>query len=185
MLDPWYGKGAVLAAAVAMVAIRAPHGQRSRGRVVRRSAVNPVEKVVLTFAMASFFVPFVWITTPPFAFADYPLRPAAWGAGVALLVLGLWIFHRSHADLGTNWSVTLQIRKDHSLVTGGIYRRIRHPMYLGLLLFGVGQVLALPNWLVGPGYLVAMLLVLATRIGPEERMMEEEFGDAWREYRRR
>ena len=103
-------------------------------------------------------------------------------AGTVCLLLGLWLFYRSHADLGTNWSVTLEVRERHRLVTQGIYRRIRHPMYTALLLYSVGQALALPNYIAGPSYGVAMVLLVALRIGPEERMMLEEFGEDYQEY---
>ncbi|HEV8336512.1 MAG TPA: isoprenylcysteine carboxylmethyltransferase family protein, partial [Candidatus Polarisedimenticolia bacterium] len=89
---------------------------------------------------------------------------------------------RSHADLGTNWSITLEVREKHRLVTQGLYRRVRHPMYLALLLYSVGQGLVLPNYVVGPSYAVAMALLVALRIGPKERMMLEEFGKDYEEY---
>jgi len=44
------------------------------------------------------------------------------------------------------------------------------------LLYGLGQAAVLPNWVVGPGYLVALALLFAARMGSEERMMREEFG---------
>ena len=116
------------------------------------------------------------MVTPWLAFADYPLRPVPFAAGVVCLAVGLWFFHRSHADLGTNWSITLEVREKHQLVTHGIYRRVRHPMYMALFLYSVGQALALPNWVAGPSYLVAFGLLFALRLGPEERMMREEFG---------
>jgi protein-S-isoprenylcysteine O-methyltransferase Ste14 len=94
----------------------------------------------------------------------------------------LWLFYRSHADLGTNWSITLQVREKHQLVTQGIYQHVRHPMYLALLLYSVGQALVLPNWLAGPSYLVAFGLLFALRVGPEERMMLEEFGKDYEAY---
>jgi len=47
---------------------------------------------------------------------------------------------------------------------------------LALLLYGLGQAAVLPNWVVGPGYLVALALLFAARMGSEERMMREEFG---------
>src|SRR5687767_2371732 len=102
-MDPWFGKAAVLAATVVMIAIRAPHGHRSRAVPVARSGRGRLETALLTLAWAGFFVPLLWIVTSWFAAADYPLHPVAWGAGVLCLALGLWLFHRSHADLGTRW----------------------------------------------------------------------------------
>ena len=181
-MNPWLAKGVVLAASIAMIAIRAPHGQRSRGVPVARSRKGPVESVLLVLAMLSFFVPLIWIATPLLAFADYALLPVPLVAGTLCLVLGLWLFHRSHADLGTNWSVTLQVRDKHRLVTEGVYKRIRHPMYTALLLYSLGQALALPNYVAGPSYGVAMVLLIAFRLGPEERMMLEEFGEGYSQY---
>jgi protein-S-isoprenylcysteine O-methyltransferase Ste14 len=176
MLDPWLAKAAVLVSSIVMVAIRAPHGQRSRGVKVAKSGKGTLEVVLLTIAWLGFFVPLFWIATPWLAFADYPLHPLPFAAGIACLAVGLWYFHRSHADLGTNWSVTLEVREKHQLVTHGIYRRVRHPMYMALFLYSVGQVLALPNWVAGPSYLLAFGLLFVLRIGPEERMMREQFG---------
>ena len=89
---------------------------------------------------------------------------------------------RAHADLGTNWSITLEVREKHQLVTHGIYRWVRHPMYLALFLYSAGQALVLPNWLVGPSYGFAMVLLFALRVGREERMMHEEFGKDYEAY---
>jgi protein-S-isoprenylcysteine O-methyltransferase Ste14 len=181
-VDPWFAKAVVLAGCVAMVAIRAPHGQRSTKVPVAFRRKGGLETALLTLAWVGFFVPILWVATPWFAFADYPLRPVPFVAGTLVLALGLVLFHRSHADLGTNWSITLEIREGHRLVTEGIYRRVRHPMYLALLLYGLGQALLLPNWLAGPSYLVVMALLAALRVGPEERMMRERFGAEYDAY---
>ena len=98
------------------------------------------------------------------------------------LVAGLWLFYRSHADLGTNWSITLEVREQHRLITHGVYRRVRHPMYAALLLYSVGQALVIPNWVAGPSYLVAFAILFAFRVGAEERMMREYFGDTYEAY---
>ncbi len=181
-MNPWFGKATILASSIAMVLIRAPHGRRSRGVKVVRSGRGALELVVLTLAWLAFFVPLVWIAAPVFAFADYSLRPVPLSAGVVCLAGGLWLFARSHADLGTNWSLTLEIRKEHQLVTQGIYRALRHPMYSSLLLYSLGQALVVPNWIAGPSYGVAMSLLVAFRLGPEERMMREEFGKDYEAY---
>jgi protein-S-isoprenylcysteine O-methyltransferase Ste14 len=181
-VNPWYAKAVVIAATVAMVAIRAPHGHRSRTVPVARSAKGPTETALLTVAWLSFFVPVLWIASDVFAFAEFELRPVPLATGAVLLAVSLWLFHRSHADLGTNWSITLQVREGHTLVTRGVYSRVRHPMYSSLLLYGVGQAIAVPNWIAGPSYIAALSLLVAFRTGPEERMMRERFGAEWDAY---
>lgn len=181
-MNPWFARVVVLVGSIVMVAIRAPHGQRSRGVPVARNRKGAVEVVLLALAMLSFFISLIWVVKPVLAFADYPLHSVPFFAGTLCLALGLWLFHRSHADLGPNWSITLQVRENHRLVTQGVYSRVRHPMYTALLLYSAGQALVLPNYVVGPSYGVAMVLLVALRLGPEERMMLEEFGENYSAY---
>jgi protein-S-isoprenylcysteine O-methyltransferase Ste14 len=181
-MTPWIAKGVILAASIAMVVIRAPHGQRSRGVKIVKDRKGKLEVVLLTLAMLGFLVPLIWIATPVFSFAEYPLYSGPLIAGVVCLVIGLWLFYRSHKDLGTNWSITLQVRDQHTMVTDGVYRRIRHPMYASLFLYSFGQLLVLPNWVAGPSYLVAFGILYALRVRVEERMMLEEFGDEYLAY---
>jgi len=181
-MSPWFAKAVILLASIVMVVIRAPYGQRSRTIPVTKSRRGTLEIVLLTIAWAAFFLTLIWIVTPLFDFAEYPLYPVPLVAGTLCLALGLWLFQRSHADLGGNWSITLEVREKHQLVTHGIYRWVRHPMYLSLLIYSVGQALVVPNWFVGPSYGVSMILLFAFRVGPEERMMLEEFGNDYRAY---
>ena len=101
-----------------------------------------------------------------------------------LVALWLWLFARSHRDLGSNWSVTLQVREGHRLITSGIYSRVRHPMYASLFAHAFAQALLLPNWVAGPAMLIAFTLMFAMRLGPEERMMTEHFGEEYAAYAR-
>ena len=181
-MNPWIAKAVVLAGTLIMIAIRAPHGRRCRNVKVVRSHKTPLETGLLVLVWAGFFIPLIWIASPAFAFAEYPLRSGPLVAGVACLVTGLWLFYRSHADLGTNWSITLEIREQHRLITEGIYRRIRHPMYSALVLYSVGHALIIPNWVAGPSNLIAFMILFALRIRPEEKMMAAEFGSEYTAY---
>jgi protein-S-isoprenylcysteine O-methyltransferase Ste14 len=181
-MNPWFAKAVILLASIVMAVIRMPHGHRSRALSVVRSRKGPLEILLLTIAWVAFFLPLIWIATPVFAFADYPFHPVPLLTGVLFLLLGLWLFQRSHAHLGTNWSITLEVRENHELVTHGVYRWVRHPMYLALLIYSLGQALVIPNWLAGPPYGVAMVLLFALRMGPEERMMLDEFGKDYEAY---
>src|SRR5262245_57111521 len=104
-MDLWFARAAVIGAIVGLIAIRAPHGPRSRSVAVKRRAVGPLERVLLLFAVGSTVVPIIWLWRPIFAFAEYPLHAIPFCVGVLLLLVGLWLFHRSHVDLGTNWSI--------------------------------------------------------------------------------
>lgn len=181
-MNPWYAKAVILLASVVMVAIRAPHGQQSRTVPIVKDRRDRLEAVLLTMAWIAFFLPLLWIVTPLFSFAGYPLQPVPFILGTLLLAFGLWLFHRSHADLGRNWSITLQMRENHQLITRGVYRRIRHPMYLALLVFAFGQALVIPNWFVGPSNALVMVVLFALRVRREEQMMREEFGQDYVTY---
>jgi len=181
-MNPWVAKAVVLAATVVMMAIRAPHGHRSRSVKIARSHKTSLETGLLVLAWVGFFVPLLWVVSPAFSFAEYPLRTGPLVAGAVCVVFGLWLFYRSHADLGTNWSITLEVREEHRLITEGVYRRLRHPMYSALLLYSVGHALVIPNWVAGPSNLLAVTVLLALRIRAEERMMDERFGDAYATY---
>jgi len=135
--------------------------------------------------IAMMILPIVSIVTPLLSFADYPLRVVPFVLGTACLVFGLWLFYRAHADLGTNWSISLELREEHRLVTQGVYEHIRHPMYTAILLHAVAQALLLPNWIAGPSCLAAFLMMLTFRLGPEEQMMRDRFGDDYLAYVRR
>lgn len=181
-MDPLAARIVVAAALVASIALRAPHARASEQLPVAQSRRSGRERLLLLLVGIGFFAPLPWIVSPALAFADYPLHPAAFAAGCVLLVAGLWLFHRSHVDLGRQWSVTLELREGHRLVTSGVYSRVRHPMYTSILLHAAGQALALPNWVAGPAFLVGMSLLVAFRLGAEERMLRDAFGPEWDAY---
>jgi len=181
-MNPWVARVVIIVGTFALVIIPASVHHRGAELRVLRTWKGPLEISLLTLTSLGFFLALVWVTTPVLAFADYPLRPLPFIAGIFCFALGLWFLYQSHADLGTNWSITLELRDKHQLITEGVYRRVRHPMYLALLLYASGQALVLPNWVAGPAYLIALALLFALRVGPEERMMLEEFGKDYEAY---
>jgi protein-S-isoprenylcysteine O-methyltransferase Ste14 len=169
--------------AVAWCALRLPF-ERSANRVpVARSQRNVLEGVLLAGAMIGFgIVPLVHAVFGAFAFANYPFRPVLAYAGVALFAGSLLLFYRTHRDLGANWSISLDVRERHALVTHGVYARVRHPMYAAFWLWAVAQALLLPNWIAGPAGLVGFTALFLGRVEREERMMLDAFGDEYRAY---
>ena len=129
-MSPWFGRLAVFVSLLTYVIIRWPHGNRSKNFDVVDDRKGSLEVALLVGAgLGTTIIPLLWVVTPLFAFADYPLYSIPYAIGIALMLLGLWLFYRSHSDLGINWSITLQIREHHSYVVTGIYSKIRHPMY--------------------------------------------------------
>jgi protein-S-isoprenylcysteine O-methyltransferase Ste14 len=182
----WIAKATLILDIVAVVAIRAPYGRRSSKLKIIKRERGRLEIVSLSAMwLGSVILPILWVSTPLFSFADYPFRPAQYVAGVVLFALGLWLFHRSHVDLSTNCSVRLDIRENHALITSGVYRRVRHPMYAAILLQAIGQALVVPNWTVGAFYLFAFMLMFSFRVGSEEQMMLQHFGDEYEIYMRK
>jgi protein-S-isoprenylcysteine O-methyltransferase Ste14 len=185
-LSPGYGKLAVLYGLLGYIIIRWPHGSRSGKTKIVENRLGGLEKSLLAVAaVATTLLPILWLTTSVLAFAEYPLHPFPFWLGLLLMTAGLWLFYRSHADLGVNWSVTLQVRENHRLVTAGVYKKIRHPMYSSMFLLAVAQMLVLPNWIAGPAYLAGFGLLYALRVGKEEKMMLERFGAEYEAYMRR
>ncbi|MBB3773164.1 protein-S-isoprenylcysteine O-methyltransferase Ste14 [Angulomicrobium tetraedrale] len=127
-------------------------------------------------------IPMFWATSPLFSFADYPYSVVQFGLGTAVFAFALWLFRRTHEDLGRNWSVTLEIKDEHKLITGGVYRYVRHPMYSAFFLWAVAQLILVPNWIAGPAGIVGFGILYAFRIGKEERMMLDTFGEEYRAY---
>jgi protein-S-isoprenylcysteine O-methyltransferase Ste14 len=171
---------------VIYTAIRARYARPTRGLERTHRQVDALEKALLAIVIPSgLLLPLLYLFTPLLWFADYRQPAFIPPIGVAFMVVAIWLFWRSHADLGLNWSPTLEIRKDHQLVTGGVYRRIRHPMYASIILFSTAQALLLPNWLAGFSALVPFALLYFIRTPREEQMMCNIFGDEYRTYMQR
>lgn len=168
---------------VVLLAVRSWYGRRMRSLKVARQYGNASDWVLVVATLIGFNVlPLFYLFTPWLAFADYQ-RPDWMGwTGVVLVVPTMWLFWRAHADLGTNWSPSLEVREEHELVTGGVYRLVRHPMYAGIWLWAVTQALLLPNWLAGPAGLATFAPLYFLRVPREERMMLESFGEAYARY---
>jgi protein-S-isoprenylcysteine O-methyltransferase Ste14 len=127
-------------------------------------------------------LPVLSLATHWFSFANYIPSPIQTGLGL-LTGLAAWaLFRLTHVALGRFWSVSLDIRAEHRLVTEGIYAKLRHPMYSAFWLMALAQALLLPNWFAGCAGLLGFGFLFFARIGPEEKMMEDRFGLAYKAY---
>jgi protein-S-isoprenylcysteine O-methyltransferase Ste14 len=166
--------------------LRLRPGRRARKTPVSYSGRGAQEFVLLAVSLTGLgIVPCVYLAAHVPRFADYPVIPALTYLGTAVDAACLWLFYRTHQELGHNWSVSLDLRERHTLVTTGIYALVRHPMYTGFWLMALGQALLLPNWIAGPAGLVGFGILFFGRVRREEQMMITAFGDEYRDYMRR
>jgi LPXTG-motif cell wall-anchored protein len=167
--SPWIAKAVIIPASIALIAIPATIHKDTPKIIVVESRKGLLERCLLALTSCAFLLTLLWLIAPLLAFANDSRQWWMVLAGILLIALGLWLLARSHADLGKNWSITLELRENHEFVRHGIYRRIRHPMYLALLLYSAGQAFVIPNWVAGPAYFVSLVMLFASRIGPDLR----------------
>lgn len=165
------------------IAIRAPFATavKSKPKTVQRVSVT--ENILLgVMSVVGILIPLIYTATNWLDFANYSLPAWMGWLGGLVLASGLLVFARAHIDLKSNWSPSLEIRQDHTLITNGIYRYIRHPMYASQLLVYIAQILLLQNWLAGPLGLVFFIPFYLLRVQAEEKMMLDTFGSQYSEY---
>jgi protein-S-isoprenylcysteine O-methyltransferase Ste14 len=171
---------------VAWYFIRRPFARRAkRLRVVsdQRSMRDRFGLAAAIIGLA--IIPGIYVFTGFPLSADYLLSPLSVVIGAALYVAAMWIFRRTHKELGKNWSISLEIREKHELISAGPYALIRHPMYTSFLLMALGQAFLLANWFVGLAGLVGFAILFFLRVDKEEQMMLEFFGPQYRDYMNR
>lgn len=104
------------------------------------------------------------------------------GLGLVLSALGLGFAVWARVHIGRNWGTPMTQKDEPELVTSGPYHLIRHPIYSGILVAGVGTAVAL-GWL----WLIAALLAgvyFLYSATVEERYLTEQFPDTYPVYKR-
>ena len=133
-------------------------------------------------AIGMFIVPALYILTPYLAAADYTLPEWAGWIGAAVFAAALLLLWRSHADLGANFTPVAAVQEGQRLVTTGVYRSIRHPMYAAHFLWAFAQPLLLWNWIAGFALLITFIPLYYVRVPVEEGILAARFGEEYQEY---
>lgn len=182
-MTPSISKAIFVALAVGWYLIRYEHARRARRVKIVLSARGTVEILRLLISLTGLgLLPLVYVGTGMPRFADAGFHPLLAWLGLLFAIAALGMFHLTHRALGRNWSISLDVRENHKLVTDGIYRRVRHPMYSAFWLWAIAQALLLPSWLAGLSGLAGFGVLYFGRVGAEEAMMLETFGESYRAY---
>ncbi|MHA2296387.1 MAG: methyltransferase family protein [Candidatus Hodarchaeales archaeon] len=105
--------------------------------------------------------------------------------GLVVLMIGGSILLTSRYQLKRYGSGMIVIEDDHELITSGIYRYIRHPIYSGGLIWILGFMLSLRSLIFLFVVLIFNFLILKARFLQEERLLTERFGDEYLSYMKR
>ena len=143
---------------------------------------STLDTALLALNGVGMLVPIFYVFSTWLDFADYSLPAWLSWIGAALFALAAFLLHLTHRALGRSWTPTLGLREDHQLVTDGIIKYIRHPMYAAHILWAIAQPLILANWIAGFSFLLPQILQYVSRVGDEESMMLEVFGEQYQEY---
>lgn len=185
-MTPTIAKFFWLACVIGWWLIRFPHERRVKKNKITSTKRDTQELILLGISLSGLgIIPVVYVLTGFPAFANRPFIPAVAWLGVVPAVASLWLFYRTHKELGRNWSVSLEVRAKHKLITEGVYRYVRHPMYSAFFLWAVAQSLLLPNWVAGLSGIIGFGTLYSFRVAREEQLMLDAFGDEYREYMQR
>jgi protein-S-isoprenylcysteine O-methyltransferase Ste14 len=162
-------------------AILIPSIRRSRAGIVVRQRADRGSAPIIVLGV---FVALVSVSVfSALGLADLPL--ALGFVGAALVAIGIGLRQWSIAVLGAYFSPSVRVVADHQVVTAGPYRYVRHPSYTGALIALVGLGLLGGSW-EGTLMIVGIAaVVFGYRIHVEEKVLSEQLGAEYTEYRSR
>ena len=133
-----------------------------------------------------YYPPLVWV---PFLVAylqpvPVDLDRTVQYAGLAVCVVSAAFAAWAMWSLGRSYGIRMDIFAGHRLVTAGPYALVRHPMYLGIVLFHIGASLALESTLLLAATLLYVVPLTAIRVVAEDKVLAAAFGEAFAAYRR-
>lgn len=178
-------RGWLAGVSLALALIRIYYGRwalHAGGKVLFRRAGRVRLILVWTLGLLAALASALWVVAPvwlAWASLSLPmgLRWLGVGTGVVTVLLFWWV----HRTLGQNWAMPGEIKEKQTLVTGGPFGWVRHPMYATLFVWALAYFLLSANGLIGLAWL-GLALVAAAMVDDEEAALLEKFGDAYRAY---
>jgi len=157
-------------------------GHRGGAKAQARQSGSDRAPLVANVAAFALYVPSLLVFSRSSAASAASLL--AW-SGALLAFAGAVLVVRSRTELGPAWSFVPKADEGSGLVTAGPYRLVRHPIYLGFLLFTMGEALAFNSWPAVMIVLSGIAPTLAWRARAEEKLLSRTFGDRYAAYRQR
>lgn len=163
--------------------IRMPLMKKCKHNKNKKSLNTQIEKIKVFIAwLGMCLVPFIYIFTNCLNKFDFNQPFAVRIFCSVVLVANIFLFYYVHKELNDNWSAILEVKEEQKLIKTGIYKYIRHPMYLQSWVWVIFQGMVASNYFVLIFGIITWGLMYFTRVFSEEKMMIDEFGDEYREY---
>jgi protein-S-isoprenylcysteine O-methyltransferase Ste14 len=146
---------------------------------------NPLAMQIMrkSVGIAWFGAIILYVTKPSWiAWANLPFPTWLRWLGFGVWAISMPILWWIEISLGKNFNTTLHLREEHTLVTNGPFKYVRHPMYAAQIPLILSWLPASANWLIGLPGLIGGLLVFVLRIPQEEKVMLERFGKEYQDY---
>ena len=156
---------------------------RPENDTLKKREEGLITKFAEGLSLIGFVAILIYILKPnwlAWASLSFPLWLRWIGVGIALA--GFALLQWAQITLGRSWSDTPRMMKRQALITSGPYQFIRHPIYMAFILILSSTFFISANWLIGLTWAGMTVLDIASRIGFEESLMVEYFGDQYREY---
>lgn len=171
---------------VLWAAIRFRPNKNARRTSVSFTDRSPTERFSMIISFTGLgIIPAIWVFTNFLDKFDRPTNAFIVGIGTLIAIAALILFRKTHKALGRMWSHSLDLRDDHKLVSEGVYKSVRHPMYSAFWLWAVALPFLLSNWVAGFAGIIGFGTLFFLRVGQEEKMMEQQFGQEYRDYCKR
>ncbi|NHJ12029.1 MAG: isoprenylcysteine carboxylmethyltransferase family protein [Candidatus Thorarchaeota archaeon] len=185
-MDEIFYRDALAILIIAFFLIRAPSviSASKTEKVAEKKPAREIILVLLNF-IGMIGVPFIYILTSWFDIFAFSYPEAIRLFGIVFNIIGLVLLIWVHRALGQHWSMMLELGDEHRLVTKGPYSRVRHPMYTFFYIMVISTALISSNLFVGAFGILTWTLLYVVRVGDEEAMLLEQFGDEYREYMER
>jgi len=168
---------------VAFLMIRAPSVMRaSRTKKVEDKKPTRERFLVALNFVGMLGVPLIYIFTPWLDFFSLSFFEFIRYLGIAFFVTGLILLIWIHKALGEHWSMMLKLSDEHKLISSGPYSRVRHPMYTFFYIMVISTALISANLFVGVFGILTWTILYIVRVGDEESMLLEQFGEEYQQY---
>lgn len=154
--------------------------EKLKPRTKKDTLVNIIERTLVKAVHFVIFIQLLGVNILQFSNNNFLAV-----AGFILSIIGIIISISARKEISTNWtgSHNYQIKKNHSLITSGIYKYIRHPIYLGMGINFLGAELLLQSYLIFFAPLGALLIFYWAK--REETLLTKHFKKDYLNYKRR